>query len=60
MSYLLYYAPGAASFAVHWMLIELGVEFRTERLDLDAGDQRSPAYLRPRAATYELSSPPER
>lgn len=50
MSYLLYYAPGAASFAVHWMLIELGVEFRTERLDLDAGDQRSPAYLHVNAA----------
>ncbi len=46
MSYLLYYAPGTASFAVHWMLIELGVEFRTERLDLTAGDQRSPDYLR--------------
>jgi hypothetical protein len=46
MTYLLYYAPGSASLAVHWMLIELGVEFRTERLDLAAGDQRSPAYLR--------------
>ena len=46
MSYLLYYAPGSASFAVHWMLIELGVEFRTQRLDLTAGDQRAPAYLR--------------
>src|SRR5689334_12070859 len=46
MSYLLYYAPGAASLAVHWMLIELGVGFRAERLDLTAGDQRLPAYLR--------------
>ena len=46
MTYLLYYAPGAASFAVHWMLIELGVDFRSERLDLTAGDQRLPAYLR--------------
>jgi glutathione S-transferase len=46
MTYLLYYAPGSASLAVHWMLIELGVEFRTERLDLAAGDQRSPGYLR--------------
>ncbi len=46
MTYLLFYAPGAASLAVHWMLIELGVEFRAERLDLTAGDQRSPAYLR--------------
>ena len=46
MSYLLYYAPGAASLAVHWMLIELGVAFRTERLDLEAGDQRSESFLR--------------
>lgn len=45
MSYVLYYAPGAASLAVHWMLIELGVAFRTERLDLDAGDQRSQSFL---------------
>jgi glutathione S-transferase len=45
MSYALFYAPGAASLAAHWMLIELGVEFRAERLDLNAGEQRSPAYL---------------
>jgi glutathione S-transferase len=45
MSYLLYYAPGTASLAVHWMLIELGVEFQTRRLDLEAGEQRSPAFL---------------
>jgi glutathione S-transferase len=45
MSYTLFYAPGAASLAVHWMLIELGVEFRAERLDLEAGEQRSLAYL---------------
>lgn len=46
MSYLLYYAPGAASLAVHWMLIELGVAFRAERLDLEAGDQRLESFLR--------------
>ena len=45
MSYTLYYAPGTASMAVHWMLIELGVEFHPNRLDLAAGEQRSPAYL---------------
>ncbi|MBX7199053.1 MAG: glutathione S-transferase family protein [Rhodospirillaceae bacterium] len=45
MSYVLYYAPGAASLAVHWMLVELGVAFRTERLDLAAGDQRSQGFL---------------
>jgi glutathione S-transferase len=45
MSYTLFYAPGTASLAVHWMLIELGVAFGAERLDLEAGEQRSPAYL---------------
>ena len=45
MSYVLYYSPGTASLAVHWMLIELGVEFRAQRLNLEAGEQRSPAYL---------------
>ena len=45
MSYLLYYAPGAASLAVHWMLVELGVTFQADRLDLTAGEQRSSAYL---------------
>ena len=44
MSYVLY-APGAASLAVHWMLIELGAEFRAKRIDLQAGEQRLPAYL---------------
>lgn len=45
MSYILFYAPGAASLAVHWMLIELGAEFRATRIDLQAGEQRLPAYL---------------
>jgi glutathione S-transferase len=46
LSYVLYYAPGAASLAVHWMLIELGIAFQTERLDLAAGEQRSPSFLK--------------
>jgi glutathione S-transferase len=45
MSYVLFYAPGTASLAVHWLLIELGVEFRAKRLNLEAGEQRSPSYL---------------
>ena len=46
MTYTLYYSPGAASLAVHWMLIELGVPFEAELVDIDAGAQRSPDYLR--------------
>jgi glutathione S-transferase len=46
LTYALYYSPGAASLAVHWMLIELGVPFETRLVDLDAGAQRSPEYLR--------------
>ena len=44
--YTLYYAPGAASLAVHWMLIEIGEPHELKRLDLDAGDQDKPEYLR--------------
>ena len=46
MSYRLYYSPSTASMAVHWALIELGVPFETERLDIAIGDQRKPAYLK--------------
>jgi glutathione S-transferase len=41
----LFYAPGTASFAVHWMLIELALEFQAEPIDLAAGEQRTPAFL---------------
>ncbi|NBB15410.1 glutathione S-transferase [Caulobacter sp. SLTY] len=43
MSYTLFYAPGTASLAVHWMLIELGVPFEAEAVDIKA--ERSAAYL---------------
>lgn len=46
MTYTLYYSPGAASMAVHWMLIELGVPFETRLVSIDAGEQKSPEYLR--------------
>ncbi len=42
----LYYSPGAASFAVHLALIELGVAHRLERVDLDGKQQKSAEYLR--------------
>lgn len=46
MTYTLYYSPGTASMAVHWMLLELGVPFEAVRLDFDAAEQRDPAYLK--------------
>jgi glutathione S-transferase len=46
VNYVLYYAPGAASMAVHWMLIAAGVPFEAVLVDIDAGTQRSPEYLR--------------
>lgn len=44
--YRLYYTPGAASFAAHWMLIELGVAHELQKVDLAAGEQKSPDYAR--------------
>lgn len=46
MSYTLYYSPGAASMAVHWMLIELNVSFDLCLTDLDAKAQQTEEYRR--------------
>lgn len=46
MTYTLYYSPGSASMAVHWMLIELGVAFDAQCVDLKAGAQHTPEYMR--------------
>src|SRR5882724_2392808 len=43
--YTLYYVPGAASFAVHWMLLEVGAPFELIKVDLGARAQRSVSYL---------------
>jgi glutathione S-transferase len=43
--YTLYYSPGTASLAVHWMLIELGAEFDTVAIDFETEDQKSAAFL---------------
>ena len=44
--YRLYYNPGAASLAVHWMLIEIGAPFELMLLDFEAKAQKSPDYLK--------------
>jgi glutathione S-transferase len=36
--YTLYYAPGAASLVVHWLLIETGAKHELRRLDTAAGE----------------------
>ncbi len=43
--YTLYYAPGAASFVVHWLLIEADADYTLHRLDLAAGEHKQPEYL---------------
>jgi len=44
--YVLYFSPGAASLCVHLALLEIGAPHELRKLDLDAGEQRSPAYLK--------------
>ena len=43
--YELYYAPGAASLVVHWLLIDLDVPHQIHLLDLQAGAHKTPEYL---------------
>lgn len=43
--YTLYYAPGAASLVVHWVLIELDVPHELVRVDFETKQQKSPEYL---------------
>jgi glutathione S-transferase len=44
--YTLYYSPGRASMAVHWMLIELGVPFEARLVDFATKAHKSTEYLR--------------
>ena len=44
--YTLYFSPGAASLAVHWMLLETQAPHALERVDMDAKQQKAPAYLK--------------
>jgi glutathione S-transferase len=43
--HVLYYAPGAASFLVHWLLIELDVPHELRLVDTAAKQQKTPEYL---------------
>jgi len=44
--YTLYYSPGAASLVVHMALLEAGADYALEKVDMEAGAQRSPEYLK--------------
>jgi glutathione S-transferase len=44
--YTLYYSPGTASMCVHQVLIEVNAPYRLELVDLKAGGQHDPAYLK--------------
>jgi glutathione S-transferase len=44
--YTLYYNPGSASMCVHQALIEANAPYRLLLVDLQAGQQRDPAYLK--------------
>ena len=43
--HILYYAPGAASLLVHWLLLDLDVPHELRRLDLEGREQKRPDYL---------------
>jgi len=43
--YTLYYSPGTASFAVHWMLIHIDATFGLIEVNLETKEQRSARYL---------------
>src|SRR5579863_8400951 len=43
--YRLFYMPGTASFAVHWMLLEIGAPFELSKVDFAVKAQHAPDYL---------------
>ena len=46
MSLKLYFSPGSSAFAPLIALEELGVPYDVHPIDLAAGEQRQPAYLK--------------
>ncbi|HQX92250.1 MAG TPA: glutathione S-transferase [Thermomonas sp.] len=45
MTSLLYYAPGSASFLVHWLMIEFDMPCELRLVDFASRAQKSPEYL---------------
>ncbi|WP_394837546.1 glutathione S-transferase family protein [Pendulispora rubella] len=45
MSLDFYYAPFSSASRVHWALEELGIPYNKIKMDLKAGETRSPAYV---------------
>lgn len=45
MTAVLYYAPGSASFLVHWLLLELDLPHELRLVDFDSKAQKSADYL---------------
>lgn len=43
--YTLYFAPGAASLVVHWLLIDLDLPHELVKLDIGARQHKTPEYL---------------
>lgn len=43
--YTLFFAPGAASLVVHWLLIETGAPHELRQIDTAAGEHKQPQYL---------------
>ena len=44
--YKLYYAPGSCALASHIVLEEAGADYQAQRVNFQAGEQRSPEYLK--------------
>jgi len=44
--YRLYYSPGAASLLVHWLLIETNAPHELVKVDMEAGEHKTPAFLK--------------